>query len=148
MNAVNISGKIWHNIIMRPRGINGARRGTQERENIMDCVFCSIAAGDIPSVKVYEDEHVLAFKDINPQAPVHIVFIPKKHVMSSLDDYDYALHADVIARIFAAIVSVARDLGLTGGYRIINNCGKDAGQTVQHLHFHLLAGTDMGEKLL
>mgnify|MGYP004599288049 FL=1 len=112
------------------------------------CIFCKIAAGEIPSTKVYEDEDVLAFRDIHPQAPVHIVIIPKQHLMSSMDDFDESLHTAVLGKIFAAIRTVARQEGLTGGYRIINNCGKDAGQTVRHIHFHLLAGKDMGETLV
>lgn len=134
--------------------LSEAPRGTcqcacaSERIEMADCVFCSIASGEIPSEKVYEDEHVLAFRDINPQAPVHIIFIPKKHLMSSMEDYDYASCGDEIARIFAAVALVAKKLGLSGGYRIINNCGRDAGQTVKHIHFHLLAGMDMGEKLV
>lgn len=112
------------------------------------CIFCKIAAGEIPSTKVYEDEDVLAFRDIHPQAPVHIVIIPKQHLMSSMDDFDESRHTAVLGKIFAAIRTVARQEGLTGGYRIINNCGKDAGQTVRHIHFHLLAGKDMGETLV
>lgn len=113
-----------------------------------DCIFCKIAAGEIPSTKVYEDEDVLAFRDIHPQAPVHLVFIPKQHCMSSMEDYDETLHAAVLGKIFAAIRTVAKQEGLTGGYRIINNCGKDACQSVRHIHFHLLAGKDLGENLV
>ena len=113
----------------------------------MDCIFCKIAAGEIPSTKVYEDDDVLAFRDINPQAPVHIVFIPKKHLMSSMNDVNEE-NAYIVGKIMLAIKATAEKLGLDGGYRIINNCGKDAGQTVRHLHFHLLAGADMGEELV
>ena len=113
----------------------------------MDCIFCSIVRGDIPSKKIYEDEDVLAFSDINPQAPIHYIFIPKMHVMSSMNDITVD-NAQIIAKIMLAMKHVAQEHGLENGYRIINNCGKDAGQTVQHLHFHLLAGADMGEKLL
>ena len=112
-----------------------------------DCIFCKIAAGELPSTKVYEDDDVLAFRDINPQAPVHIVFVPKKHLMSSMNDINEE-NAYIVGKIMLAIKATAEKLGLESGYRIINNCGKDAGQTVQHIHFHLLAGVDMGEKLV
>lgn len=113
----------------------------------MDCIFCKIAAGEIPSTKVYEDETVLAFRDINPQAPVHIVVIPKKHVMSSMKDYDINLHGQTIARIFEAIRIIAEQEGLENGYRIINNCGEDGAQSVKHLHFHLLGGKKLPETI-
>lgn len=113
----------------------------------MDCIFCSIVSGDIPSTKVYEDDEVLAFRDINPQAPVHIILIPKKHVMSSMNDITPE-NAAIIGSIMQAAKKIAAELGLKNGYRLINNCGSDAGQTVQHLHFHLLGGCEMGEKLL
>ena len=103
------------------------------------CVFCKIIAGEIPSKKAYEDDDVLAIYDINPQAPVHIVFMPKTHVMTCADDVTDD-NAEVIGKIFAAIAKVAKELNLTDGYRIINNCGPAAGQTVSHIHFHLLAG--------
>ena len=106
-----------------------------------DCIFCKIAAGEIPSTKVYEDDDVLAFRDINPQAPVHIVFVPKKHLMSSMNDITEE-NAYIVGKIMLAIKATAEKLG------IINNCGRDAGQSVQHIHFHLLAGVDMGEKLV
>ena len=108
----------------------------------MDCLFCKIAAGEIPSTKVYEDETVYAFRDINPQAPVHVVIIPKKHIASSADEIT-AANSGTIAALFEAIPKVAKAAGLTGGYRIVNNCGDQAGQTVKHLHFHVLAGRDM-----
>lgn len=112
------------------------------------CVFCKIIAGEIPSKKVYEDEHVLAIYDINPQAPVHIVFMPKEHILTCADDITDENSA-VISKVFAAIAKVAHQLGLSDGYRIINNCGAAAGQTVQHIHFHLLAGKEgMSESMI
>ncbi len=112
----------------------------------MDCVFCKIASGEIPSSKVYEDEKILAFKDLHPQAPVHILIIPKAHI-SSLDEVT-AENSCVVAHIFEMIPRIAKEVGLKGGYRIISNCGKDAGQTVFHLHFHLLGGKELGEGLV
>ncbi len=111
-----------------------------------DCLFCKIAAGEIPSTKVYEDEVVLAFRDINPQAPVHILVIPKNHIASAADIT--AENAADAARCLQAIAVIAKQEGLESGFRVISNCGADAGQTVHHLHFHILAGTNMGEKLL
>lgn len=111
-----------------------------------DCIFCKIIAGEIPSTKVYEDEKVFAFRDINPQAPVHILVIPKEHIVSAA-----AVNADnsqLVARCFEAISKIAVQEKLDGGFRVISNCGADAGQTVNHLHFHILAGKSMGEKLL
>lgn len=105
----------------------------------MDCLFCKIVEGTIPSTKVFENEHVLAFKDIAPQAAVHIVIIPKKHIATMNDvtrEDDLAL-----AEIFAAARHIAKDLGIAeNGYRLINNTNADGGQTVFHLHFHLLGG--------
>ena len=111
-----------------------------------DCIFCKIAAGVIPSTKVYEDESVLAFRDINPQAPVHILVIPKQHIASAADITEE--NADAVAACFKVIAKVAAQEGLSGGFRVISNCGADAGQTVNHLHFHILAGVNMGEKIL
>lgn len=104
-----------------------------------DCLFCKIAAGEIPSQKVYEDELVYAFKDIAPVAPVHVLIIPKEHVMSSLNDITDENSA-IIAHIFKVAAKLAKELGLENGYRVVNNCGEDAGQTVKHLHFHLIGG--------
>lgn len=112
----------------------------------MDCIFCEIIKGNIPSTKVYEDEYVTAFKDLNPQAPVHVLIVPKKHIASANDLTEDDI--EIVGRVFLAAKKIAKDLGLENGYRIINNCGKDAGQTVLHLHFHLLAGENMGEKLI
>ena len=112
----------------------------------MDCVFCKIANGEIPSAKVYEDDKIIAFNDLNPQAPVHILVIPKNHI-SCINDIN-SDNSDVIGHIFEKIPQIAKSAGLEGGYRIISNCGKDAGQTVFHLHFHLLGGKTLGEGLV
>lgn len=105
-----------------------------------DCLFCKIIAGDIPSTKVYEDELVYAFKDITPQAPVHILIIPKQHIASAAEIN--AENSAVISRIFEVAAQIAREFGLDNGFRVVNNCGDSAGQTVKHLHFHLLGGRD------
>ena len=104
----------------------------------MDCIFCKIAAGEIPSTKVFENEKVLAFKDLNPQAPVHILVIPKTHI-SSADEIN-SDNAELVADIFAVISTIAKSAGLTNGYRIITNIGDDGCQSVKHMHFHLLGG--------
>lgn len=104
----------------------------------MDCLFCKIIAGDIPSTKVYEDDSVLAFRDIAPQAPCHILVIPKTHI-PSVDGVN-ADNSGIVAHIFEVIPQIARAEGLAGGYRVVSNCGADAGQTVPHLHFHILGG--------
>ncbi len=105
----------------------------------MDCLFCKIAAGEIPSEKVYEDELVYAFKDIAPAAPVHVLIIPKEHVMSSINDITEGNSA-IVAHIFLVAKKIAEQLGLDSGYRLVNNCGEDGGQSVLHLHFHLIGG--------
>ncbi len=107
----------------------------------MDCLFCKIIAGDIPSNKVYEDEMVYAFRDINPQAPTHILVIPKAH-MASVAEVN-GENSGVVARIFEVIPRIAEAEGLTNGYRVVSNCGPDAGQTVGHLHFHILGGREL-----
>ena len=104
----------------------------------MDCVFCKIVNGEIPAKKVYEDEKTLAFYDLEPQAPVHILIIPKTHI-ASIDEIN-SENSDEIAAIFEVAAKVARQLSLDDGYRVVSNTGKDGGQTVAHLHFHLLAG--------
>ena len=104
----------------------------------MDCLFCKIIAGDIPSTKVYEDELVYAFRDIAPQAPTHVLVIPKAHI-DSVDGIT-AENSAVVAHIFQVIPQIAAAEGLSGGYRVVSNCGADAGQTVFHLHFHILGG--------
>lgn len=103
-----------------------------------DCLFCKIVAGQIPSNIVYEDDKILAFRDIAPQAPTHILLIPRAHI-SGMQDIT-AENSALIAHIFQVIPEIAKAEGLTGGYRVISNCGPDAGQSVQHLHFHLLGG--------
>lgn len=106
----------------------------------MDCLFCKIINGDIPSAKVYEDETVFAFRDIEPQAPVHILIIPKQHIKSAAEITSE--NSAVVAHIFEVAAKIAEDEGLTDGYRIVNNCGDSAGQTVKHLHFHLMGGRE------
>ncbi len=108
----------------------------------MDCLFCKIAAGEIPSTKVYEDEFVYAFKDINPITPVHYLFIPKQHISGASEIT--AENAEIVGKIFTAIAKVAARDQLSNGFRVVTNCGEDAGQTVPHLHFHVLAGKPMG----
>ena len=107
----------------------------------MDCLFCKIAAGEIPSTKVYEDEMILAFRDIAPMAPTHILVIPKSHIGSVAELT--AENSAVVAHIFATIPKIAEAEGLVNGYRVVSNCGADAGQTVQHLHFHILGGRQL-----
>lgn len=104
----------------------------------MDCIFCKIIAGEIPSTKVYEDELVFAFRDIAPQAPTHILVIPKAHI-ASVNEIS-AENSGIVAHIFEVIPQIAKAEGLEGGYRVVSNCGADAGQTVHHLHFHILGG--------
>lgn len=105
-----------------------------------DCLFCKIAAGEIPSKKVYEDAQVLAFCDIDPQAPTHFLVIPKTHIGSCGEISPE--NSAVVAHAFEVIAKVARDLGVTD-FRVVSNCGPQAGQSVPHLHFHVLAGRDM-----
>ena len=112
----------------------------------MDCLFCKIIAGEIPCTEVYEDEKVFAFRDINPQAPVHFLVIPKMHIGSVAEIT--AENSAVVAKCFEVIAKLAAQEGLENGYRVISNCGDDAGQTVHHLHFHVLGGASMGEHLL
>jgi histidine triad (HIT) family protein len=108
----------------------------------MDCIFCKIASGEIPATKVYEDETVVAFNDLEPQAPTHILIIPKMHIASA-DEINEANSA-VVAHIFEVAAKIAKEQGLSNGYRIVNNCGADGGQTVKHLHFHLMGGRQFG----
>ena len=107
----------------------------------MDCVFCKIAKGEIPSKKAYEDDQILAFYDLDPQAPVHILLIPKNHISSANELTEE--NSKVVSHIFVVAAKLAKELGLEKGYRIVNNCGEDGGQPVQHLHFHLLGGRSM-----
>ncbi len=106
----------------------------------MDCLFCKIISGDIPSAKVYEDDAVFAFRDIEPQAPTHILIVPKQHIKSAAEITEE--NSAVIARIFEVAAKIAEAEGLVDGYRIVNNCGDSAGQTVKHLHFHLMGGRE------
>ena len=115
------------------------------KTNMENCLFCRIIKGEIPSTKVYENEYVYAFRDINPQAPVHVLVIPKKH-LSSLNDADSA-DDHVLAGCLRAIRLIAEQENLAGGYRVVSNCGPDACQSVPHLHFHILGGVQMGEKM-
>lgn len=103
-----------------------------------DCVFCRIVAGEIPGKRVYEDGEMLAFRDINPQAPVHLLLIPKEHIPSLAAVEDG--HAPLLVRMMLRLRDLAREEGLDGGFRVVNNCGARAGQTVFHIHFHLLGG--------
>ena len=103
-----------------------------------DCLFCKIIAGEIPSTKVYEDETIFAFRDINPQAPTHVLVVPKAHIADC--NGISAENSAVVAHIFEVIPKLAAAEGLVNGYRVVSNCGADAGQTVQHLHFHILGG--------
>ena len=102
-----------------------------------DCLFCKIAAGDIPSTKIYEDEYVYAFADIDPKAPFHAIIIPREHIASA-DEIGPA-NSHLIAKVFEAVSKIAKNENLENGYRVVNNCGADGGQTVGHIHFHLLA---------
>ncbi len=111
----------------------------------MDCLFCKIINGEIPSTKVYEDERVFAFRDIAPQAPTHVLVVPKTHIASA-DEID-AKNADAVAAVFTAIPRIASLCGLENGYRVITNCGEDGCQSVKHLHFHLLGGKKLPEQM-
>lgn len=104
----------------------------------MDCIFCKIIKGEIPSKKAYEDDEIVAFFDIQPQAPVHIVVIPKEHI-ESMNGITYD-NSSVVAHIFEVIPKIAKENNLGNGYRVVSNCGANAGQTVFHLHFHILGG--------
>ena len=107
----------------------------------MDCLFCKIIGGEIPSNKVYEDDTVFAFRDIDPQAPVHILIVPKEHIASAKDINES--NSAVVAHIFEVAAKIAKAEGLDDGFRIVNNCGDSAGQTVKHLHFHLMGGREV-----
>lgn len=125
-------------------GNNWEKKGKKKME---DCLFCKIIKGEIPCNKVYEDEEILAFHDINPAAPIHILVIPKKHITSlaHLKEDDER----IVGRIYTVINEIAEKNGFKeDGYRVIVNCGKNGGQEVMHLHFHLLAGKPLGEKIV
>lgn len=111
----------------------------------MDCIFCKIVAGEIPSKKLYEDELCFAFYDINPQAPVHVLVIPKTHIASA--DEVSSENSALVAHIFEMIPKIAATAGITNGYRVITNCGEDACQSVKHLHFHILGGKPLSEQM-
>jgi histidine triad (HIT) family protein len=106
-----------------------------------DCIFCKIVDGSIPSKKVYEDDHILAFYDLEPQAPVHVLVIPKIHICCA--DAVTEENSAYIAHIFSKVPEIAKSLGLTNGYRIVNNCGEHGCQSVKHMHFHILGGTQL-----
>ena len=110
-----------------------------------DCLFCKIIAGEIPSTKVYEDAYTYAFRDINPQAPTHILVIPKKHVASIAEIGE--LQDEEAAACLRAVAQIASDASLSGGFRVISNCGPDACQSVPHLHFHILGGRKMADQM-
>ena len=105
-----------------------------------DCLFCKIIKGEIPSSKVYEDDMVYAFNDIAPEAPVHVLIVPKEHIASAAEIN--AENSAVVAKIFEAAAKIAEEKGLSDGFRVVTNCGDSAGQTVKHLHYHLLGGRD------
>ncbi len=111
-----------------------------------DCIFCMIAKGEIPSTCLYEDDDVFAFRDINPQAPVHFLVIPKEHIASAGEINEE--NSGLVAKCFEVIAKLAKQEGLEKGFRVISNCGEDAGQTVPHLHFHVIAGRSLGERLV
>ncbi len=111
----------------------------------MNCIFCAIINGDIPSKKVYEDDTCYAFLDINPQAPVHCLVVPKEHVASANEINEANAHT--VAKIFTAIPKIAAELGLENGYRIVSNIGDDGCQSVKHLHFHILGGRKLSENM-
>ena len=110
-----------------------------------DCIFCKIIAGDIPSSKVYEDELVYAFRDINPMAPIHVLIVPKEHI-PSVDGVN-ADNAAIVGHIFSVIPKIASELGLSDGYRVITNIGENGCQSVKHLHFHILGGKKLSENM-
>ena len=112
----------------------------------MSCIFCKIIAGEIPSAKVYENELVYAFKDINPQAPTHVLVVPKCHIESA--DAITPENSDNVKAVFEAIPAVAKACGLENGYRIITNIGEDGAQSIKHLHFHLLGGKKLSENIV
>jgi len=107
-----------------------------------DCLFCKIAAGDIPSDKLHEDDEIVAFRDLNPQAPVHVLIIQRKH-LASLNDAE-AGDAELLGKLLLTAKRLAGELGVGQGYRVVNNCGASAGQSVFHVHVHLLGGRSLG----
>ena len=117
----------------------------QKEEKTMDCLFCAIIKGEIPSKKLYEDEVCYAFADINPQAPVHCLIVPKLHIPSS--DAVTCENSSVVAHIFSVIPKIAKELALSDGYRVITNVGENGCQSVKHLHFHILGGAKLSENM-
>ena len=111
----------------------------------MDCIFCAIIKGDIPSKKIYEDDMCYAFLDINPQSPTHFLVVPKLHI-ASVDKIDDT-NASIVAHIFKKIPEIAKKAGVVNGYRLISNCGEDACQSVKHLHFHILGGKQLPDQM-
>ena len=111
----------------------------------MSCIFCKIVAGEIPSKKVYEDDEILAFNDVSPAAPVHVLIIPKQHIASAAEITDE--NAPLIGHIFTTIAKLAKELELDDGFRVVTNCGENGGQTVDHLHFHLIGGRKLDTKM-
>ena len=112
---------------------------------MVDCLFCKIVAGEIPSTKVYEDDYVYAFLDIEPQAPFHAIVIPKEHIKCA--DEITVENSTIIAHIFTKIPLIAKEMGIENGYRVISNCGDDACQSVHHLHFHIVGGAQLSDKM-
>ena len=112
------------------------------------CLFCDIIEGKIPSTKVYENDKVLCFNDINPAAPVHVLVIPKKHYDDIRDIANAADGAEYLSAVSKAIDEVAKIKGLDNGFRVVNNCGEDGGQTVKHVHFHVVGGIKLNEHIL
>ena len=110
-----------------------------------NCLFCKIISGEIPSARVYEDDHVYAFRDINPQAPTHILVVPKKHT-ASLDTVDQMTDTELVSCL-RAVHLIAKQENLEKGYRVVSNCGPDACQSVPHLHFHILGGRQLGDQM-
>lgn len=110
-----------------------------------DCIFCKIVDGSIPSKKVYEDDKIVAFYDLEPQAPVHVLIVPKQHICCANKINEE--NSFVVAHIFTKVSEIAKSLGLDNGYRIVNNCGNDGRQTVKHLHFHLLGGKELNSEM-
>ncbi len=106
-----------------------------------DCIFCKIINQEIPSKKVYEDDFVYAFMDVNPQAPTHFLVVPKEHISMLTEINDK--NAAVIAKVYEAIAKIVKDFNINDGFRVVSNCGESAGQTVFHIHFHVLSGRDM-----
>jgi len=109
---------------------------------VEDCIFCKIVNKEIPADIVYEDENIVAFKDVNPAAPTHLLFIPKRHIPTLLDVDDES--GQLMGDLHRAVAHVARDMGLESGFRLVSNCNEDAGQIVFHVHYHLLAGRTLG----